>query len=85
MPRTKKSKITRDKCNARIAKLKAKMAGPKTIGNKQEVWAGKAKKTSGGLTQGDLMKNNSGRVVSKAKHALGLKNAARLKKFQFAS
>jgi hypothetical protein len=39
-----------------------------TIGTRAQVWHGTAKKTSGGLTKSDLMKNKAGRIVSKAKH-----------------
>lgn len=45
----------------------------KTIGTRAKVWHGTAEKTSGGLTKGDLMKNKRGEIVSKKKHALGLK------------
>jgi hypothetical protein len=38
------------------------------IGSRAEVWHGSAKKTSGGLTKTHLMKNKSGRIVSKKKH-----------------
>jgi hypothetical protein len=38
------------------------------IGSRAQVWHGTAYKTSGGLTHSHLMKNKSGRVVSKAKH-----------------
>ena len=40
----------------------------KTIGSRAEVWHGTARKTSGGLTHSHLMKNKSGRIVSKSKH-----------------
>jgi len=40
----------------------------KTYGTRAEVWHGTAKKTSGGLIKSHLMKNKSGRIVSKAKH-----------------
>ena len=50
---------------------------PKTVkarGSRAEVWHGNAKKTSGGLTKDDLMKNNkTGRIVSKKMHARGKK------------
>jgi len=39
-----------------------------TIGSRAQVWHGTARKTSGGLTKGDLMKNKEGRIVSKRKH-----------------
>ena len=38
------------------------------IGTRAQVWHGTAYKTTGGLTHSDLMKNKSGRIVSKAKH-----------------
>jgi hypothetical protein len=38
------------------------------IGTRAQVWHGTAYKTSGGLTHSHLMKNKSGRIVSKAKH-----------------
>jgi len=38
------------------------------IGTRAQVWHGTAFKTSGGLTHSDLMKNKSGRIVSKSKH-----------------
>jgi len=38
------------------------------IGSRAEVWHGNAKKTSGGLTKSHLMKNKSGRIVSRKKH-----------------
>ena len=43
------------------------------VGSKAQVWHGTAKHTSGGLTRKDLMKTKKGRIVSKAKHALGKK------------
>jgi len=45
----------------------------KVVGSRAEVFHGNAKKTSGGLTKGDLMKNSSGDIVSKKKHELGMK------------
>jgi hypothetical protein len=44
------------------------MAFNSIIGSRAEVWHGSAKKTSGGLTKSHLMKNKSGRIVSKKKH-----------------
>jgi len=38
------------------------------IGSRAEVWHGTAKHTSGGLTKAHLLKNKSGRIVSKKKH-----------------
>jgi hypothetical protein len=50
-----------------------------TIGTRAQVWHGTAKKTSGGLTKSDLMKNKSGRIVSKAKHNTAKKEMRLLK------
>jgi hypothetical protein len=38
------------------------------IGTRAQVWHGTAYKTSGGLTKTNLMKNKSGRIVSRSKH-----------------
>jgi hypothetical protein len=39
------------------------------MGTRAQVWHGTAYKTSGGLTKKNLMKNKSGRIVSKSKHS----------------
>ena len=39
-----------------------------TVGSRAQVWHGTARKTSGGLTKSELMKNKDGRIVSKKKH-----------------
>ena len=39
-----------------------------TFGSRAEVWHGNAKKTTGGLTKKDLLKNKHGELVSKKKH-----------------
>ena len=39
-----------------------------------KVWHGTLKKTPGGLTKKDLMKNRWGRIVSKRKHNLAKRN-----------
>lgn len=44
-----------------------------TYGSRAQVYHGTAKKTKGGLTKKDLMKNAANRIVSKKKHALGKK------------
>ena len=56
--------------------------GAKTpaVGTKAQVWHGKAKHTSGGLTRKDLMKTKKGRIVSRKKHAAGKKALKRLTK-----
>jgi len=45
----------------------------KTKGSRAEVFHGTAKKTSGGLLKDDLIKNNSGRIVSKKRSELAKK------------
>ena len=64
------------------ATRKNNMSGGKTVttGSKSQVWHGTAKHTSGGLTKKDLMKTRKGRIVSKRKHAAGLKALKQLKK-----
>lgn len=54
-----------------------------TIGTRAQVWHGNAKKTSGGLTKNNLMKNKHGRIVSKRKHASGKKTIKHLKKLGY--
>ena len=51
----------------------------RVVGSRAEVWHGTARKTSGGLTKKDLLKNKSGRIVSKAKHATAKKEKRLLK------
>lgn len=53
------------------------------VGSKAQVFHGKAKHTSGGLTRKDLMKTKSGRIVSRKKHAAGKKAIKRLFKLGF--
>ena len=38
---------------------------PPKIGSRKEVWLDTAQQTSSGLTKNDLMKNKSGKIVSK--------------------
>ena len=52
-------------------------------GTKAQVFHGTATKTSGGLTKKDLMKTKAGRIVSRRKHAAGVKAIRRLKKLGF--
>ncbi len=54
-----------------------------TVGSKAQVFHGSAKHTSGGLTRKDLMKTKAGRIVSRKKHAAGLKAIKKLKKLGF--
>jgi len=55
----------------------------KSSGSKAQVWHGTAKKTPGGLTRKDLMKTKKGRIVSKKKHAIGLRRIRSLHKLGF--
>lgn len=54
----------------------------KTFGSRAEVFHGTAKKTTGGLTKSDLMKNKHGEIVSKKKHFTA-KKEKRLEKAGF--
>jgi hypothetical protein len=49
------------------------------IGTRAQVWHGTSYKTSGGLTKNDIVKNKSGRIVSKNKHFSAKKNNRLLK------
>lgn len=48
------------------------------IGSRAEVWHGTCEKTSSGLKKKDLMKHK-GRIISRKKHAQGLKAIKRLR------
>ena len=54
-----------------------------TVGSRAQVWHGTAKKTPGGLTKINLMKNKHGRIVSKKKHASGKKTIKHLRKLGY--
>lgn len=54
-----------------------------TFGSARKVWNGTAKKTNGGLTRDKLMKNKNGRIVSRKKHALGLKQLQILRRMGY--
>jgi len=56
----------------------AKMA----TGSKAQVWHGTARHTSGGLTKKDLMRHK-GKIVSRRKHAAGLKAIRKLRKLGY--
>jgi hypothetical protein len=56
----------------------AKMAS----GSKAQVWHGTARHTSGGLTKKDLMRHK-GKIVSRRKHAAGLKAIRKLRKLGY--
>jgi len=52
-------------------------------GSKAQVWHGTARHTPGGLTRKDLMKTKKGRIVSRKKHAIGLRRIRSLRKLGF--
>jgi hypothetical protein len=52
-------------------------------GSKAQVWHGTARHTPGGLTRKDLMKTKKGRIVSRRKHAIGLRRIKSLRKLGF--
>lgn len=54
-----------------------------TFGSKAQVWHGTAKKTTGGLTKNNLMKNKHGRIVSRRKHTVGKKSIKHLRKMGY--
>jgi len=58
------------------------MTVDKTFGSRAEVFHGNAKKTTGGLTKKDLIKNKWGEIVSRKKH-LTAKKEKRLEKHGF--
>ena len=41
------------------------------VKDKEAVWSGEKKKTSSGLTKKDLMKNKSGKIISKKQYKRG--------------
>ena len=49
------------------------------IGTRAQVWHGTAYKTTGGLTKSNIMKNKSGRIVSKSKHMSAKKDKRLIK------
>ena len=54
----------------------------RTFGSRAEVFHGNAKKTTGGLTKKDLMKNKHGEIVSRKKH-ITAKREKRLEKYGY--
>ena len=56
-----------------------------SVGSKAMVWHGTAKHTPGGLTKKDLMKTKKGRIVSRRKHAIGMRRIMTLRKLGFKS
>ena len=54
-----------------------------TVGSKSQVWHGTANHTPGGLHKTDLMKTKKGRIVSKKKHAIGMRRIKTLRKLGY--
>ena len=54
----------------------------KRIGDRNEVWEGKAVQTSSGLKKEDFLKKR-GKIVSRKRSEASKANAERLKKYQF--
>lgn len=46
----------------------------RSVGTREQVWEGLAKKTAGGLTKDDLIMNSRGKIVSKKRSEMGKKN-----------
>lgn len=82
---TRKNRRTMTRKNTRrnTRKENTMMGGAKmTVGTKAQVWHGTAKHTSGGLTKKDLMRHKD-KIVSKRKHAAGLKAIKKLRKLGY--
>ena len=77
--KTTKKKVKKAK-KAKKPKRKAKRVSKIAKGKraKASVFRGTKVKTQGGLTKANLMKNKSGRIVSKKTHANGLKSYKRI-------
>ncbi|NBO71587.1 MAG: hypothetical protein EBU66_13380 [Bacteroidetes bacterium] len=54
-----------------------------SVGSKAMVWHGTANHTPGGLTKRDLMKTKKGRIVSRRKHAIGVRRIKTLRRLGF--
>jgi hypothetical protein len=72
MPKSSKrsAKRSHDKLYAKPATRKS---GRCQVGDKKAVYNGFATRTPGGLIKANLMKNDRGTIVSRKKHALGVK------------
>lgn len=79
----KNRKNTRKDTRKNTRRNENMMGGAKvTVGTKAQVWHGTAKHTSGGLKKKDLMKHK-GKIVSRRKHAAGLKAIKKLRKMGY--
>uniref|UniRef100_A0A6C0K5Q0 Uncharacterized protein n=1 Tax=viral metagenome TaxID=1070528 RepID=A0A6C0K5Q0_9ZZZZ len=54
-----------------------------SVGSKAMVWHGTANRTPGGLTKKELMKTKKGRIVSRKKHAIGVRRVKTLRRLGF--
>ena len=80
---TRKNRKNTRRNNGTMRRNNNMMGGAKvTVGTKAQVYHGTAKHTSGGLTKKDLMKHK-GKIVSRRKHAAGLKAIRRLRKLGY--
>merc|ERR1712003_27701 len=77
MKKTMKKAAKKSTMKRRKAMKVSKVAKGKRA--KSSVFRGTKEKTSSGLKKSDLMKNKNGKVVSKKKHARGLKAYAKIK------
>jgi hypothetical protein len=83
MSRKNRKNTRRNNNNGMGTNAMMMMGGAKvTVGTKAQVWHGTAKHTSGGLKKKDLMKHK-GKIVSRRKHAAGLKAIKRLRKLGY--
>ena len=79
----KNRKNTRKDTRKKTRREENMMGGAKvTVGSKAQVWHGTAKHTSGGLKKKDLMRHK-GKIVSRRKHAAGLKAIKKLRKLGY--
>jgi hypothetical protein len=81
--RKNRKNTRRNNATRRNGEEMSMMGGAKvTTGTKAMVWHGTAKHTPGGLKKKDLMKHK-GKIVSRRKHAAGLKAIKRLRKLGY--
>jgi len=83
MTRKNRRNTRRNNATRRNGENAMMMGGAKmAVGTKAQVWHGTAKHTSGGLKKKDLMKHK-GKIVSRRKHAAGLKAIKKLRKMGY--
>ena len=81
--RTRKNRGDREGREGREGRERQEGGAVVTKGSMAQVFHGTAKHTPGGLVKKDLMKTKNGRIVSKKKHAAGLKAIKRLRKLGY--